>query len=164
MSVGPGQTTSSIADGKALVRRYLEDVFSGGNLAAMDEYLAGEKFKQGVAELVSRWRTAFSDFHIVVDDVIAEADRVVTVEIMSGTHDGVYQSRIGPIAPTGRKVSWSRIAIRFMKDGRFTDGFWEEDDVGLLQQLGALTDPTAESDPHHRDRALGGIGEQVEPR
>jgi predicted ester cyclase len=101
-----------------------------------------------VAEPVSRWRTAFSDFRIVVDDVIAEADRVVTVETMSGTHDGVNQSRIGPIAPTGRRVSWLRIAIRFLKDGRFADGFWQEDDVGLLQQLGALADPAAESDPH----------------
>lgn len=47
-------------DGKALVRRYLEDVFSGGNLHAVDQYLAGEKFKEGVIELVTRWRTAFS--------------------------------------------------------------------------------------------------------
>lgn len=161
MSVGSIPTNSSVEDGKALVRRYLEDVFSGGNLAAMDDYLAGEKFKQGVADLVNRWRTAFSDFHLVVDDVIAEADRVVTVEVMSGTHDGVYQSRIGPIAPTGRNVTWSRIAIRFMKDGRFTDGFWEEDDVGLLQQLGALVDPTADADPHHRDRTREGTGQRV---
>ena len=138
--------------GKALVRRYLEDVFSGGKLEATDEYLAGEDFKQGVAELVTRWRTAFPDFRVDVEETIAEADRVVTVEVMSGTHDGVYESRIGPIPPTGRKVTWSRIAIRVLKDGRFVDGFWEENDVALLQQLGALPDPTIQADPHHRDR------------
>lgn len=155
MSSRPSSTASSVADGKTLVRRYLDDVFSGGNLAAMDEYLAGDEFKQGVAELVSRWRTAFSDFRLDVDDVVAEGDRVVTVEIMSGTHDGVYQSRIGPIDATGREVKWSRIAVRYLKDGRFVDGFWEEDDLGLLQQLGALSDPTAVADPHHHDRAVG---------
>ena len=148
-------------DGKAFVRRYLDEVFSEGNLTAMDDYLAGEQFKDGVANLVTRWRTAFSDFKLVVDDVIAEADRVVTVEKMSGTHNGVYASRIGPIAPTGLKVTWSRIAIRFMKNGRFVDGFWEEDDLGLLQQLGVLVDPAAETDAHHRDRALGTIGQRV---
>jgi predicted ester cyclase len=109
MSPGASPATPSVPDGKGLVRRYLEDVFDGGNLGSMDSYLAGDKFKQGVAELVSRWRTAFSDFRLTVDDVIAEGDRIVIVEIMSGTHDGVYESRIGPIDPTGREVKWSRI-------------------------------------------------------
>jgi hypothetical protein len=59
---------------------------------------------------------------------------------MTGTHDGVYESRLGPIAPTGRKVSWSLISIRRLKDDRFVDGFFEEDEVGLLMQLGALPD------------------------
>jgi predicted ester cyclase len=143
-----------LEDGKALVRRYLEDVFSGGNVAAMDDYLSGDSFKEGVAQLVTRWHRAFSDFRLVVEDVIAEADRVVTVEVMSGTHDGVYDSRIGPIQATGRKVRWSRIAIRVLQDGHFVDGFWEEDDVGLLQQLGALPDPTADADPHHLGRTF----------
>lgn len=131
---------TSVVDGEDLVRRYLEDVFSGGNLAAMDRYLRGEPFKQRVAELATRWRTAFPDFRISVDDVIAENDRVVTVEIMTGTHDGVYESRIGPIAPTGTKVSWSRISIRSLDGDRFVDGFFEEDEVGLLMQLGALSE------------------------
>lgn len=126
-------------DGKDLVRRYLEDVFSGGNIAAMDRYLRGESFMKGVEELVTRWRTAFSDFRITVDDVVVEAGKVVTVEVMSGTHDGVYESRIGPIAPTGIRATWSRISIRVLEGDRFVDGFFEEDEVGLLEQLGVLS-------------------------
>ena len=131
---------ASEVDGADLVRRYLEDVFSGGNLAAADRYLRGHAFIGRVAELVTRWRTAFPDFRITIDEVIVEADRVVAVEIMTGTHDGVYESRLGPIAPTGRKVSWSRISIRRLEGDRFVDGFFEEDEVGLLMQLGALPD------------------------
>jgi hypothetical protein len=37
---------------------------------------------------------------------------VVSVETLSGTHEGVYRSRLGPIEPTGRFVRWSRISIR----------------------------------------------------
>lgn len=125
-------------DGKALVRSYLDDVFSNGNVDAMDRYLAGDAFKQGVRELVAIWRTAFSDFRIEVDDALADRDRVVTVEILTGNHTGIYQSTIGPIAPTGNQVRWSRIAIRTLREGRFVAGFFEEDEVGLLQQLGAL--------------------------
>ncbi len=65
---------------------------------------------------------------------------MVTVEIMDGTHDGVFESRLGPIAPTGTKVSWSRISIRRLDGDRFVDGFFEEDEVALLFQLGALAD------------------------
>ena len=84
---------SPVVDGKALVRRYLGDVFSGGNTAAADNYLRGDAFIARVAELVTRWRTAFPDFQIDVEDVIAEGDRIVAVESMSGTHDGVFESR-----------------------------------------------------------------------
>jgi predicted ester cyclase len=148
-----GETTG--VDGKDFVRRYLEDVFSGGNLAHMDDYLRGDSFMKGVAELVTRWRTAFSDFRISVDDVIVEADRVVTVEVMNGTHDGVYQSRIGPIAPTGTSVSWSRISIRLLAGDRFVDGFFEEDEVGLLTQLGVLSDSGHVSKGRHSPMAPG---------
>jgi predicted ester cyclase len=136
-------------DGRDLVRRYLEDVFSGGNLAAMDRYLRGDAFMKRVADLVTFWRTAFSDFGITVDDVIVAGDKVVTVEIMSGTHDGVYDSRIGPIEPTGIRVSWSRISIRILDGDRFVDGFFEADELGLLKQLGVLSDDGFVSEGQH---------------
>lgn len=125
-------------DGKALVREYLRDVFTEGRLDRMSSYLAGESFMSGVVELVTRWRTAFPDFAETVDEVYMDGDRVITVSTMTGTHDGVLQSRLGPIAPTGRRVSWSRIAVRRLDGGRFADGFFEEDEVGLLEQLGVL--------------------------
>jgi predicted ester cyclase len=131
-------TDGGSVDGKALVRAYLEDVFTNGNVAAMDRYLSGDAFKASVAVLVATWRRAFTDFRIVVDDALVDRDKVVTVEILSGTHDGVYDSTVGPIEPTGRTVRWSRIAIRTLEDGRFVKGFFEEDEVGLLLQMGAL--------------------------
>jgi predicted ester cyclase len=127
-------------DGKDLARRYLKDVFSDGNLEHMDQYLAGEEFMTGVEELVRRWRMAFSDFHEDVKDVFADADRVITVSELSGTHDGVLESSIGHIEPTGRNVRWSRIAVRRLVGDRFADGFFEEDEVGLLEQLGVFGD------------------------
>ncbi len=129
-----------MVDGKDLVRRYLDDVFSAGNLDAMDRCLAGREFMDGVEALVRRWRTAFPDFHETVTDVFVDGDRVITVSKLSGTHDGVLESRLGPIAPTGRQVRWSRIAVRRLVGDRFADGFFEEDEVGLLEQLGVFGD------------------------
>lgn len=134
-----------MVDGKALVRDYLREVFSEGRLDRTPTYLRGEKFIAGVVELVTRWRTAFSDFHEEVEDVYGDADHIITASVMTGTHDGVLDSRLGPIEPTGRSVRWSRIAVRRLDGGKFVDGYFEEDEVGLLQQLGAL-DLTSASD------------------
>ena len=125
-------------DGKALVREYLREVFSEGRLDRMDAYLAGESFMTGVRELVARWRRAFPDFHEEVTEVLQEGDRVITVSELSGTHTGVLESRLGPVQPTGRSVRWSRIAVRRLQGDRFADGFFEEDEIGLLEQLGVL--------------------------
>ena len=125
-------------DAEELVRTYLEEVFSRGNVSAMDRYLRGEAFMARVRELVDRWRSAFSDFRIDVDEVITDRHWVVSVETLSGTHDGVYHSRLGPIEPTGRYVRWSRISIRTLDGDRFVDGFFEEDELGLIDQLGAF--------------------------
>ena len=132
-----------MVDGVALVRDYLREVFSEGRLDRMDAYLAGEAFMGGVRELVERWRSAFPDFTETVGAVYRDGDRVITVSELSGTHTGVYRSRIGDIEPTGRHVRWSRIAVRRLQGDRFADGFFEEDEVGLLQQLGVLDEPEA---------------------
>ena len=98
MAAGPSPTPSSIADGKALVRRYLEDVFSGGNLAAMDEYLAGEKFKQ------------VDEFVFCVDAVTQYAGALGSqpgVVVAAGT--GVIALAIGPTGAIVRSDGWGYI-------------------------------------------------------
>ncbi len=132
-----------MVDGKTLVRDYLREVFSEGRLDRLDVYLAGEEFSAGVRDLVTRWRSAFSDFREEVQQVFADGDRVITVSVLTGTHDGVLDSPLGPIEPTGRSVRWSRIAVRRLQGERFADGFFEQDEVGLLQQLGALASSPA---------------------
>jgi predicted ester cyclase len=125
-------------DGRALVRDYLREVFSEGRLDRMGAYLAGEAFMAGVRGLVERWRTAFPDFREEVKEAFQDGDRVITVSEMTGTHDGILASSIGPIPPTGRQARWSRIAVRRLLGDRFADGYFEEDEIGLLRQLGVL--------------------------
>ena len=133
---------------KDLVRRYLNDVFSRGDFGVIDQYLSGDTFTSGVVDLVTRWRTAFPDLRIDVEDVIVEDDKVVTEEKMTGTHKGTYRSSSTGLSveATGRAVRWTRLAVRTLRDDRFVDGFWEEDEVSLLQQLGVLETPAAASE------------------
>jgi predicted ester cyclase len=93
-------------------------------------------------------RRAFPDLRIDVQDVIVEGDKVVTEEKMTGTHTGPYRSSSTglTVGATGREVTWTRLAVRTLRDDRFVDGFWEEDEVSLLQQLGILQTPAAGSE------------------
>jgi predicted ester cyclase len=89
---------------KALIHRYIEDAYNQGNLAVIDEahtadtihYAPGlsaepmrgtEALKQGVAA----WRDAFPDFHVTLDDLIAEGDEVAYRWTARGTHQGEFR-------------------------------------------------------------------------
>lgn len=68
--------------------------------------------------------TAFPDFHRTKEDTIAEGDKVVARHTATGTHHGEY---VG-VPATGKKVKFSWIA----------EEWWVFDQLGLLQQLGAV--------------------------
>ncbi len=126
---------------KTFVRRYLEEVFNRRDFAALDRY-ADEKFKGGVIDLVGKLHGALSGFHITVEDVIAEGDVVATQETIQGTHTGQYVSpALGVIRPTGKPVTWTRVAVRRIIDGKFARGFYgvalrgEGTELALLEHL-----------------------------
>ena len=97
---------------KALVRRYIEDVWHQGNLAALDDYLAADYRRyvsptappltpDGQKQRLAGFRSAFPDIALTLEDVLAEGDRVVFRTTMRGTHEGAFQT----IPPTGTRVT-----------------------------------------------------------
>ncbi|MEU3954173.1 ester cyclase [Streptomyces achromogenes] len=80
------------------------------------------------------WRGAF-DFAFTVEDVLAEGDRACARWSWRGTHRGDFLG----IAPTGRPVAMTGMTLfRFAADGKITELWWQHDQLGLMQQLGAL--------------------------
>ena len=130
---------------KARARRLVEEVFSQGDLAVAADLVAadyvhhvpGEKPGPGIAGLeqwVRLMHRTFPDFHMVVEDEIAEGDRVVQRLTVRGTHRG----ELFGMAPTGRQVQFSAIDInRAGPDGRFVEHWSSVDLLGLLDQLGS---------------------------
>ncbi len=59
------------------------------------------------------------ELHEVVEDLIAEEDRVVGRYTLYGTHTGEFQG----VKPTGRKVKVSGIEIFRIEDGKIAE-FW----------------------------------------
>ena len=130
---------------EAVVRRIFDDIYNRGNLAAVDEIFAAdyvdhsappgfpaglESFKQSF----SMFRAAFPDIHVAVEDVIAAGDKVVVRLTFSGTHSGPLMG----MPPTGKFVTITGIAIDRLSGGKVVEHWVNRDDLGMLQQLGAI--------------------------
>jgi predicted ester cyclase len=56
---------------------------------------------EGVREVVNMFRSAMPDLKVVVEDMIAEGDKVVVRYTLEGTHEG----ELFGVAPTGRRLA-----------------------------------------------------------
>lgn len=134
-------------DNKALVRRSIEEIYNQGNLAAVDQYAASDFVihapsgdihgTAGARQYVAMLRGAFPDFHITIEDQVADGDRVVTRWTAEGTHLGEFQS----ILPTGRHWEMTGIDIDRVVNGKVVECWTNTDDLGLMQQLGVIPAP-----------------------
>jgi hypothetical protein len=92
---------------------------------------------QALKEVFGSLHRAFPDLHITVEDVIAEDDKVVGRNTVTGTHQGEYMG----LAPTGRSVIYSEIFVFRFADGRIAETWGVVDVLSQLRQLGALPAP-----------------------
>src|SRR5262249_40290747 len=130
---------------KAIVRGYMEEVFNKGNIAAFDDYLTEATLfnnKPGIRQMVfggmlQSMRKAFPDFHMTIEDQIAEGDKVVTRVTVTGTHQGEYRG----IPATGKHIKYMGIAIDRIADGKVVEMWHQADTVSMLQQIGAMPSP-----------------------
>ena len=137
----------STEENKALSRRGIEEAWNKGNLGIIDEVIvpdvvihdlgnpAGEiRGREAVKTQRVLFRTAFPDLRLTIEDTIAEGDEVMVRFTARGTHRGELLG----IAPTGKQVVVSGIAIDRYADGKVVEGWGYFDRLGLLQQLGMI--------------------------
>src|SRR4030095_12353905 len=99
--------------------------------------LANNARDQGFPSTGSYLRAAFPDRVDIVEEVIAEGDKVGLLFRLTGTHRG----DLFGIPPTGRKVDVYEIAILKIANGRVAEGWFMADEAGLLKQVGAKLPP-----------------------
>ena len=127
MTVGgcSAQPSKSLSDDKSIILRAEAELWNKGNLAAAHElysesfvchFVIGEEWRgvQGIKDVVTQHRRSFPDWNEKVDDIIAEGDRVVIRFTSTGTQRGEFAG----IAPTGRKVTISEVAIFRLAGGK----------------------------------------------
>jgi predicted ester cyclase len=128
----------STEDNKTVVRRYFEEFHSGHNMAIAAE-IAPASQVEFIRRLAGMLRTAFPDYRISITEMVAERDVVATVWSGQGTHEGEWQSPIGPIPATGKSITWTGTTTLRVDEGKIAETVGTNwDHLGILQQMEAL--------------------------
>jgi serine phosphatase RsbU (regulator of sigma subunit) len=133
---------STAEENKAIFRRYAEEVGTQYNLEIVDEiferYIShqpdGSTLVRGpedVKRFHREFHSAFSDFHINIEDQIAEGDKVVSRYAIRGIHQGEFRG----MAPTGKGIELKGVTIfRFSPEGKVVETWDSYDQLSLIRQ------------------------------
>jgi steroid delta-isomerase-like uncharacterized protein len=139
----------STQENKALVRRFLRDVMATQNLDVADAVLSPDYTIHMVGlpqpvrglinwkGLVSTYFAAFPDLDVVLDEEIAEGDRVAIRYGWTGTHRGAFMG----IPATGKHVRVAGTVFFQIVDDKIAVEWHQDDVLGLLQQLDVVPAP-----------------------
>jgi steroid delta-isomerase-like uncharacterized protein len=130
------------------VRRFW-GVWEEGNIGLVDELVAPDYVNhspgipdqpegpEGIKVLVSMIRGGMLDPRVVIDDMIAEGDRVAVRYTIEGTHEG----ELFGVPPTGRRLSIESCTVEQVSDGKIREHWRVTDTLDMMQQLGAIPTP-----------------------
>jgi predicted ester cyclase len=141
-------TTAEITRNKATFRRF-HDALNTGDADVISKVIdeivepdvqirtplpvdatGAQALEQAMAMLLQ----GFPDIHVAVEDLIAEGDKVVGRNTISGTHQGSYMG----LAPTGTRVTYDEIFIFRFADGRIVETWGVVDVFSQMKQLGVI--------------------------
>lgn len=110
----------SLEENKRLVRRFIEDVMNAGNVVAIPEFMVpGSMFAGAFEGFVTNYiQGTFPDFHLTIEDVFAEGDKVVVLTTNTATQTGPLMGR----PPSGKTYSSTVIYIFKLVNGKIISG------------------------------------------
>src|SRR5229473_2874588 len=135
-------------ENKALIRRWFEEVWNKGRAEAIAEMLAADAVVHGLSDDATKplrgpagflpfhtqFREAFPEIKVIVEDAIAEGDKVEARCSVRGKHTG---DSLG-FEATQAQVEFTGIAIVRVKDGKLVEAWNNFDFMKMYQQLGAI--------------------------
>ncbi len=131
----------TIEENKALVRRFITEVFERGHPEAVDELVADDFIghtwrnadKNGLKQAMERVSKGLADARFTIDDLIAEGDRVAVRVTASARQVGEFMG----MPASGRSYEIGEIHIFRIRDGKVVEHWHQYDLPGMMRQLGA---------------------------
>ena len=126
---------------KALVRRFLE-AQAKGSLNVIDEVLTPHFVdhdrlpgqapdREGYKRAIAEYHAAFSNVRFLIEDQVAEGEKVVTRFIVRATHD---LGELMGVAPTGSEVTYKALAIHRIVGGKIVEEWAEGSNISAVME------------------------------
>ncbi len=129
---------------KELFRRFIDEGFGTGDLAAVDAFFPADvtppqagvqpPSRAGVKGLIALLHTAFPQLTVTIEDIAADGDKVWARLRGQGTHRGEFMG----LPPTGKAVAVDIIDICRFEGGKIVEHWGLTDRFGLMTQVGML--------------------------
>ena len=138
----------SAEENKVILRRLFDEFYNAGVVEVADQIFAGAVVihdpatgdRSGIDGLKQRHHaqlTVTPDFHMTLEDMAAEGDKVAYRWTMTGTDQGGFMGR----PPTNKLTTLTGITIVRFAGGKIVEGWHNYDMLGLLEQLGVIPMP-----------------------
>jgi steroid delta-isomerase-like uncharacterized protein len=133
-------------ENKATSRRFYEELFNRGNLAAAEEIVTADfvlhdpnipeqpRGPDGLKRFVAMYRDIFPDIEFTVEDQVAEGENTATRWVARGTHQGELMG----IAPTGKRVEVRAFTLHRFSGGKIAEDWAHYDALDVVRQLGVV--------------------------
>jgi steroid delta-isomerase-like uncharacterized protein len=128
---------------KALVRRFVDEIFAQGRVQAVDELVSPDFVSQtfhitedGPAKLkaaMQRVHASLTDVSFRIEDLVAEDDLVAVRLVASGTATGDWMG----MPAAGKSYTIGEMHFFRIRDGKVVEHWHQYDTAGMMQQLGA---------------------------
>ncbi len=139
--------TTTTDDNKAIVRRFVDEVFVQGRYETVDELLADDFVahtwpsptgnpRNDLKAAIDRASAGLAGATFRIDDMIAEGDRVAARLTTAATQVGPFMG----LPPSGKRYSIEEIHWFRLRDGKVVEHWHQFDQMGLMRQLGAMPD------------------------
>src|SRR3974390_3488958 len=118
----------STNDNKSVLMTFIEDVINQGRLERADDIVI-ENFveldplpgqaqgREGLKEVIRQMRSAFPDIRWIVDEMVAEGDKVFSRFTWSGHHEGAFLG----VPATGRRITVKGMVVDRLVAGKMVD-------------------------------------------
>jgi steroid delta-isomerase-like uncharacterized protein len=136
-------------ENKQLLRRWFEEVWNKGRADAIDEMFHEDGLAHGLADdplnpikgpkdfkpFHTLLRQAFPNMIVVIEDMIAEDDKVAARCSLRGKHEGDFMGRAATQAP----IEFTGIAIVRIDKGKIVEAWNNFDFMTMYKQVGYLS-------------------------
>lgn len=136
------------SESMVVMHRWFEEVWNQGREEAIDELFAAEGIAHGLLDengqelrgpagfkpFFHRFRAAFPDIQVTIEDCICEGDRAAARCTVRGQHTG---DGLG-VAATNNAIEFTGQCIIRVRDGKIVEAWNNFDFMSLNKQLGLM--------------------------